>query len=307
MRRIQLIVPMTFVMGSFFTTSARAEQFDCSIQPRQMIEIRSPIEGLLSRVLVERGDSVRKGQELAFVDTSVESVLAEAAKYRSEMEGATRAGQSKLQLSARRLERAQDLFRQKFIAEQTQDEALNERQLAEAELQEARDNRMLAAIEHRRQLALIRLKTIQSPINGVVMERVLNVGELAEAGVGRKPIFRLAEVDTLYVEALLPAAAYRQVKLGMVGLVAPATPDEKVERASVTVIDRVLDAGSGTFGVRLELPNKDGRLLAGMRCKVEFAGVRVAAAKPRATDPARDNPKPRAAPAARAPLPGASK
>ncbi len=271
---------------------AWAADFDCVIQPRQVVELRSPIEGILERVTVDRGDMVRKGQELAFIDTSVERVLAEGAKYRSEMDGATRAGQSKVDLSGRKLARAQELMRQQFIAQQAQDEALNENLLAEAELQEARDNRKLAQIEHQRQLTLIRLKTVRSPINGVVMERILNPGELAEAGVGRKPILRLAEIETLYVEAILPAEAYRQIRLGAVGQVAPAMPEGNRERATVTVIDRVLDAGSGTFGVRLELPNKDGRLLAGVRCKVGFAGVKVAAA-PGAPEPPREAAKPR--------------
>jgi multidrug efflux pump subunit AcrA (membrane-fusion protein) len=104
---------------------------------------------------------------------------------------------------------------------------------------------------------------------------VQNVGELAEAGVGRKPIFKLAEIETLYVEALLPAHAYRHVKIGMVGRVVPAAPEGSVKRAKVTVIDRVLDAGSATFGARLELPNNDGRLLAGVRRKLSFASVKV--------------------------------
>ena len=40
--------------------------------------------------------------------------------------------------------------------------------------------------------------------------------------------------------------------------------------ARVTVVDRVVDAASGTFGVRLELPNPDYRLPAGLKCKVRF-------------------------------------
>ncbi len=258
--------------------AALASDFDCAIQPRQILEVRSPTEGLIDRIAVDRGDKVHRGQELAFIDTSVERVLAESAQYRSGMAGATRAGESKVQLSARKLDRAQELYSKAFVAEQVRDDALNEKQLAEAELQEARDNRKLAQIEHQRQLALIKLKTIRSPINGVVMERILNVGELAEAGVGRKPILRIAEIETLYVEALLPAQAYRKIRVGMVADVTPAGPEAGVVRATITVIDRVLDAASGTFGVRLELPNKEAKLLAGVRCKLSFSGVTLASA-----------------------------
>jgi membrane fusion protein (multidrug efflux system) len=38
----------------------------------------------------------------------------------------------------------------------------------------------------------------------------------------------------------------------------------------VTVVDKVVDAASGTFGVRLELPNPDLKLPAGLKCTVRF-------------------------------------
>ena len=288
MYRIERFANSIVVICAWIATAAVASDFDCVIHPRQVLEIRSPLEGLLERVTVDRGDKVRKGQELAFIDTSVERVLLESAKFRSNLEGASRAGQSKLELSTRRLERVQDLSSKDFVSRQTQDEAKSEKELAEAELQEARENRSLAEIEYRRQLTLIRLKAIRSPINGVVMERVLNVGELAEAGVGRKPILRLAEIETLYVEALLPAETYRQIKIGGVGTVSAQLAGIGDQRATVTVVDRVLDAGSGTFGVRLELPNKDGQLPAGVRCTVSFAGVQVGGST-RSGDQARDD------------------
>ena len=39
---------------------------------------------------------------------------------------------------------------------------------------------------------------------------------------------------------------------------------------SVAVVDPVIDAASGTLGVRLVLPNRNGRIPAGIRCRVEF-------------------------------------
>jgi membrane fusion protein, heavy metal efflux system len=40
--------------------------------------------------------------------------------------------------------------------------------------------------------------------------------------------------------------------------------------AVVKTVDRVIDAASNTFRVRLELPNADGKLPAGLRCKVDL-------------------------------------
>ena len=44
--------------------------------------------------------------------------------------------------------------------------------------------------------------------------------------------------------------------------------------ATVKVIDSVFDTASGTFGVRLEMPNAGGKVPAGIRCRVDFPELR---------------------------------
>jgi hypothetical protein len=68
--------------------------------------------------------------------------------------------------------------------------------------------------------------------------------------------------------------------------VRPEAPIGGSHQAKVAVVDRVLDASSGTFGVRLELPNADRALPAGARCRVDFPKVRAAGARA-ATTPVR--------------------
>ena len=50
----------------------------------------------------------------------------------------------------------------------------------------------------------------------------------------------------------------------------PEAPVNGAYQARVKVVDQVVDAASGTFGVRLELPNPGYRLPAGLKCKVRF-------------------------------------
>jgi RND family efflux transporter MFP subunit len=254
---------------------ALSADFDCLIEPRQVLELRAPIEGLIERVNVERGDFVRKGQDLVVLDTRVDQVQASIAQHRAQMEGAMRSWESKGEFSARKSARMDQLQKQDFVSAQMRDEAMTEKRIAEAELRDAVDNRKLSGLEHQRQLEIIRLKTIRSPVNGVVVERFFNPGEFAEAGVGRKPLIKIADIDTLNVEVLLPAAAYGRVKLGSEISVTPEMPAGLNVRAKVKVIDRVLDAASGTFGVRLELPNAQRRILGGIRCRAAFPDIDV--------------------------------
>jgi hypothetical protein len=80
---------------------------------------------------------------------------------------------------------------------------------------------------------------------------------------------RVAEIDPLNVEVILPASMYGSVQQGDRAEVSPETPAGKFV-ARVRVVDRVINAASGTFGIRLELPNEKQLIPAGAKCRVKF-------------------------------------
>lgn len=260
-------------VGVLLVQGAAASEFDCVMEPRQVVEIRSTVEGVIEKLTVDRGDFVKRGQVLVQLDAAVERASAELAKQRAQLEGAIRSGESRVEYSLKKHGRQEELFKQSFISAQARDEAATERKLAESELKEAIDNRRVAELEYRRQTEVLKLKTIVSPVNGVVMERLMHPGEVAEAGVGRKPILKVADVETLHVEVVLPVEAYGRVKVGSKADVMPDAPIGGKYSATVSVVDKVFDAASGTFGVRLTLPNAKRHLPAGMRCKASFPGI----------------------------------
>mgnify|MGYP002144177423 CR=1 FL=1 len=161
---------------------------------------------------------------------------------------------------------------------QDRDETATEKRLAESELQEARDNIRMAALEVRRHEEALRLRTLKSPVSGVVTERNMQPGEMADPSDSRKPILRIADIGTLYAEAVLPAEAYAHVKAGHRATVRVDTPQPMAVAGVVRVVDRVLDAGSGTFGVRLEVANPNLAIPAGIQCRADFPDVPASSA-----------------------------
>ena len=250
-----------------------AAEFDCVLEPRQMVELRSPATGLIERILVERGQFVRAGQVVVELDSGAEKAALEVARHKATMQGAVRSGQSRLGYATLKLSRRENLAADDLISQQDRDETATERRLAESELQEANDNLHLAALEVRRNEELIRLRSLRSPVNGVVMERNMHVGELADTADSRKPILKIADIGTLHAEVVLPAEAYPHVKVGGRATVRVAVPVQVNAAATVRVVDRVLDAASGTFGVRLEVPNPQMAISAGVQCRAEFPDV----------------------------------
>lgn len=250
---------------------ATASEFDCLLEARRTVAISGSIEALVSAVRVDRGDTVKRGDVLVDFEAGVERATADLARSRAEMLSAIEARAARSEFAVIKHTRRSELSKQNFVSRQDVDEAEAERRLAEAELKEARDNKRLAELEYRRATEQLRLRSLVSPVSGVVIERLIHPGEISE--LGKKPILRIAEVSTLYVEVILPLEAWRQVAKGDVGIVRPEAPVGGSHEARVIVVDRVLDAGSGTFGVRLELPNANGAIPAGVRCRVELAKV----------------------------------
>lgn len=250
---------------------AQPAGFDCLIEPSQVVEIRSAVEGLIQRVHVQRGDDVKAGQVVVELDASLERSAAAVARYRAQAEGRIQASRNRADYAQRKVKRADDLAHNSFISAQAREETDTERRLAEAELKEAQENQELARLEHQRALDQLAQKSLRSPFNGVVVDRMLNPGDLAEAGNGRKPILKLAKMDPLRVEVVLPLATFGHIKAGTKARV--RTEGGQDLEARVQVIDRVFDAASGTYGVRLDLPNPQGHIPAGLRCRVEFPGL----------------------------------
>ena len=262
--------------------SALAAPFDCLVEPAQVVEIRTPVEGLIDKVHVQRGDSVKRGQVMVELLSNLERSTAESARFRAQMEGQIAAARNRLDYATKKLARATDLALQNYASAQVRDEAEAERKVAESELLAAQENRELAKIEHRRSLDALALRSVTSPFNGIVLDRLLNPGDLADAGSGRKPVLKIAQVDPLRVDIVLPAALIGSVRPGSK---VTLTMLGSRHATSVKMVDRVVDAASGTFVARIELPNPTYAIPGGIRCQAEIDGVSNPAAALRALRP----------------------
>ncbi|MBI1397477.1 MAG: efflux RND transporter periplasmic adaptor subunit [Betaproteobacteria bacterium] len=256
-------------------TQPRAEagpgtEYDCLIEPWRTVEVRSPVTGVIDRIYVDRGSVVHRGDPLLSLDTTVEKAAADLADYKSRMNGLVASAESRLAHAEAKLKRKADLAARHFTSVQERDDAEAEEAIAKADLLAARENRQMAQLEKRYADAQLALRTIRSPIDGIVMDRGMNEGELAEAAENNPYILKLAETGTLRVKAILPLAVYLKVKTGQRVEVTPEKPLNGRYGATISVVDKVIDAASGTFQVRMTLPNPKGSLPGGIKCRVRL-------------------------------------
>ncbi len=266
MRKTQVIVGASLLA----CVPAWSASFDCLIEPTQAIDVGSPVAGLLDKVYVRRGDRVAAGQVLATLESQAEQAAAELARYKSQASGPTMTAESKIEFSKRKFQRRMQMAAEKLMSTQERDDAEAEYKLAEAELQVAKENKEVAHIEHKQQSGLLALRTIRSPFDGVVADQLLYPGEVVEPTGNKKTILKLAQLDPLRVHVILPMAAFRKVSLGMTAQVYPEMPIGGSYSAKVKIVDKLIDAASGTFAAFLEMRNPRLSIPVGVKCKAEF-------------------------------------
>lgn len=259
-----------FMFFGVLMPAAQASQpLGCLIEPFRVADVGSPVIGVLESVLVERGDVVSKGQTLATLRSQVERAAVGVALNRAQALGDYNAAVNNAELARQKFGRAKFLADQQFISAQALEQARTESEIANNRLEQARELRGVLAGEHAVAQAQLALRTVRSPTSGIVVDRYLSVGERVED----KPVFRVAVVDPLRVEVVLPASLFGTLRVGMLVSVTPEFPNAKARSARVVLADKLIDGASNTFRVRLELPNPGSSIPAGLRCKVDLASV----------------------------------
>lgn len=244
-----------------------AQSFDCVMDPPLVVRVGSAVSGLLDEVTVERGERVRAGQVIARINGKVEEATVELLALRAENSAAIEAQQARLAFTDGRLARMRELHARGSVSAEALDEAEAERVTAASLLALAEMERALAGLELERARAALVIREIRSPVDGIVTDRRLSAGEFVHQ---EAHVATVVQLDPLHVETFLPVEHFGRIQLGDVAMVRPAPPVQGDHAASVLVVDQVFDAASGTFGVRLALPNPDGVFPAGHRCRVVF-------------------------------------
>lgn len=257
--------------------SAYAEELDCLLEPYDVVDVSSPAEGVLEEVTVDRGDRIKKGQVIATLESSFEKATVALARARTQMDAAVKSAKARLKLSINRVMRNEDLYKQKLISLDEIEEARTVKSVAEMDLLDAIETGRLNKLELERAIVTLERRTIQSPLTGVVVKRFLSPGEFTSGG---SPILKAAQLNPLRVEVIVPVSWLGKVSVGTRAEILPEAPMNSVHVARVTVVDPVVDAASGTVGIRLELPNPNYRLPAGLKCKVRFLTGKTAQANP---------------------------
>lgn len=116
--------------------------------------------------------------------------------------------------------------------------------------------------DHSKDASLVR---VRAPLSGVITERKFNAGAGVEAAM---PIFAISNLSTVFVIANVPEASLSKLSVGSIAEI--KSINVGTINGRISYIDPRLDETTRTGRVRLEVPNGNGKLRAGMFTEVGF-------------------------------------
>lgn len=241
-------------------------ELDCLVRPEMYIELSSPVDTTLKAMLVKPGDTIIKGQRLVQLENSVENAKLALAKQQARSKSEIENRRIQLKFAKRNLERMEELYSKNSISEFEKDKADAEVSLARIELVKAKEKRMLAQLNLAKSQAELALRTIKSPIDGIIIDSYIKIGE----SVSNRPIMKLAQINPLRVELIAPTEYFGLIHKDMEVEIYPERPANKIFKATVTVVDQLIDPASGSFTIRMSLPNPGEELIGGVNCIARF-------------------------------------
>ena len=231
-----------------------------TLNPVQLVSVGTQVSGTVRAIRVDFNERVRKGQILLELDDALP-----AAQARQSAANVLSA-QAALDLAIVNETRQRDLVERKFVSPRELDQAVQQLKSAEAALAVAR-------AQAERDRVNLAYTVIRSPIDGVVIDRVVAVGQTVAASFQTPELIRIAgdlrqmQIDTSFAEADIG-----QVKVGQAArFTVDAHADRNFDgRVTQIRLNPKSEQNVVTYNVVIAVDNRDGLLLPGMTATVNL-------------------------------------
>lgn len=231
-----------------------------TLNPVVLVSVGTQVSGTVRKLYVDFNDPVKKGQPLLELDDA----LVSASERQSAASVAS--AQASLELAQANAERIKALFAKEYVSQQEYDQSRQALKSAQAQL-------ALARAQNERDRANLGFTVIRSPVDGVVIDRVVDLGQTVAASFQTPTLIKIAQdltemrIDTSFAEA--------DIGLIREGQKARFTVDAFASRSFVGEVQQIRlnptnQQNVVTYNVRINVANPELVLLPGMTAYVNI-------------------------------------
>lgn len=236
------------------------------------VDVAAQRAGVVAQLLVDVGQPVRRGEQLATLDDRQLSAERDAAQAQVQVAQANlKDWQAETRMAEADFRRAEGMFKAQLNTQEQLDHARYKWQGSVYEIEKGQQE-LLQRQAALRAVSLELEKThIRAPFGGVVARRYVRLGQEVASG---DRLFWVTAVRPLRVKFTLPEKLIGQVKRGQMLSVTCLDEPGAAHQARVIQVSPVVDPSSGTFEVLAQLVNPGPNLRPGMTANIRLGNVR---------------------------------
>jgi len=231
-----------------------------TIEPVTTVEVGTQVSGIVSTIYVDFNDSVKKGQVIARLDTTLLAIQVREAKANVEL------AEAQLRRAERDFTRKESLYKERAISDTDYSETLYN-------IEAARASAKLAKIRLEQAKRNLSYATIYAPISGKVIERDVDVGQTVAASLSAPKLFLIAN-DLSHMQILVGVdeSDIGRIKEGQTARFTVQAYTDKTFTGTVKQVrlQSVIEDNVVNYTAVVSVENKDGLLLPGMTATVDF-------------------------------------
>ena len=231
-----------------------------TINPVSLVNVGTQVSGRVKKIYADYNDQVKKGQVLLELEDELFKAQIAASL------GNVKNNEASLELAKANEMRMRSLFEKEYVSKQELDQSVQALKSAEAQLSTTR-------AQLKRDQTNYSYSIIKSPVSGVVVDRVVDVGQTVAASLQTPTLFKIAQdLSKMQIDTSFAEADIGRIQVGQVAKFnVDAFPNTNFEGVVKQIrLNPTNTANVVTYNIVVSVDNPDQKLLPGMTAYVNI-------------------------------------